>query len=68
MLHTTMVSMKTSKTPTSPWSEGCFTCAIPWAIGALPSPASFDSTPRLIPAAIAWRTVTPRNPPAAACG
>ena len=66
--QTTMVSMNTSKMPMTPCSEGCFTFAMPWAIGALPIPASFDSTPRLTPAAMTCATDAPTKPPNAAAG
>ena len=66
--QTTIVSMKTSNMPTAPCSAGCFTSAMPWAIGALPSPASLESTPRLTPAATTCAMVAPANPPTAADG
>ena len=61
--QTAMVSMNTSKMPMTPCSDGCFTLAMPWAMGALPMPASLDSTPRLTPAAMTWATDAPTNPP-----
>ena len=66
--QTTMVSTKTSKTPTRPCSDGWFTLAMPCAIGALPRPASFDSTPRLTPAATICAKPAPAKPPTAADG
>ena len=68
MEQTTIVSTKTSKMPTTPCSEGWLTFAMPCAIGALPRPASFDSTPRLMPAATIWATDAPTKPPTAADG
>ena len=41
---------------------------MPWAMGALPRPASLLRTPRLTPAAMAWATLAPMKPPAAAVG
>ena len=63
-----MVSTKTSKIPMMPCSDGCFTLAMPWAIGALPMPASFESTPRLTPVAMTCATDAPTKPPNAAAG
>ena len=66
--QSTIVSTKTSKMPTTPCSAGCRTRAMPCAMGALPRPASFESTPRLTPAEMACDTEAPTKPPSAAVG
>ena len=68
IVQTTMVSTKTSNTPDEPLLGGWFDLGDTVRDGALPSPASFERTPRLTPAAIAWLTPAPMNPPAAAAG
>src|SRR5690625_2828734 len=65
-LTTMIVSMKVCVIDTRPWRTGCEVCAAAAAIGAEPSPDSFENIPRAKPY---WMTMTktaPVNPPAAA--
>ena len=64
--QTTSVSMKVPSIAMVPWRTGSVVAAAAWAIGALPSPASFEKTPRATPKRIAAQTAAPVNPPAAA--
>ena len=61
-----IVSMNVPVIETSPCSAGHFTLAAAAAIGALPSPDSFENTPLAMPLRMAIMTVAPRNPPPAA--
>ena len=58
--------MKVPSIAMVPWRTGSVVAAAAWAIGALPSPASFEKTPRATPKRIAAQTAAPVNPPAAA--
>ena len=48
-VQTTRVSAKTSKMPRKPCLTGSVSELEAWAMGAEPSPASFENTPRLSP-------------------
>ena len=48
-VHMTTVSRKTSSMPQQPCSAGESVCAAAWIIALLPSPASFEKTPRATP-------------------
>ena len=52
---------------TSPWRTGSLVCAAAAAIGALPSPASFEKIPRATPFCIAT-SILPTAPPVIAFG
>ena len=66
--HTTKVSMNTPSMDTSPWRAGSRVFAAAAAIGAEPSPASFENTPRPTPARTTSPRVSPRIAPLAAEG
>lgn len=58
-VQTTMVSAKTSKMPKKPCFTGSRSEVEAWAIGAEPSPASFENTPRRRPQLRQARTLMP---------
>ena len=66
IVQTMIVSRKTSVTPAIPSLQGCSTIAEPWAKGAVPSPASLEYIPRVIPYWRALAITYPPVPPAAA--
>ncbi|CRH94602.1 Uncharacterised protein [Chlamydia trachomatis] len=63
-----MVSIKVPVIEINPCSTGSLVLAAAAAIGAEPSPDSFEKTPRAIPFWIASLTILPANPPIAAVG
>ena len=66
MAQTTTVSQKVPVDDTSAWRTGFFVCAAAATIGALPSPDSFENSPRAMPKRIACMIPAPRKPPTAA--
>ena len=66
IVQTIIVSRKTSVTPAIPSLQGCSTIAEPWAKGAVPSPASLEYIPRVIPYCKALAITYPPVPPATA--
>ncbi len=65
-VQTQMVSMKVPSIPTTPCRTGSWVRAAAWAMGALPSPASLENTPRATPNRRTWAMAAPVNPPVAA--
>ncbi len=68
MLHTMMVSMKTSSMPMEACTSGDSAVEAAWAMGAEPRPASLEKTPRAMPMRMAIITEAPAKPPCAAVG
>ena len=66
IVHTTNVSINTSKDPHKPCSTGCLVLLEAWTIGLVPQPASFEYTLLAIPVDITLDKVAPANPPTAA--
>ena len=64
----TKLSINVPVIETNPCSAAHSVFAAAAAIGALPSPASFEKTPRATPLRMAIDTVAPANPPTAAIG
>ena len=62
------VSIKTPIIPISACCPGLSVFAAAWAIGAEPSPASFENTPLATPNLKASLIAAPANPPTAAVG
>ena len=67
IVHITIVSINVPVIDTSPWRTGSFVCAAAAAIGAEPSPASFENMPRAMPFCIAT-VMLPTIPPVTAAG
>ena len=62
------MSQSTSITPRSPLLTGVASLSKAYAIGAVPHPASFDITPRVIPKRIAGEQRYPKKPLISAFG
>ena len=63
-----IVSMKVPIIAIVPWRTGLLVIADACAIGALPSPASFENIPLATPKRMAAQTAAPAKPPVAAIG
>ena len=64
IVQMSIVSVKTSTMPRIPWLTRSFVSTPTYAIGAEPTPASFEKTPRAAPTRIAFVNVKPAKPPA----
>ncbi len=60
-VHTTKVSIAGPNMATKPSRTGSSVFDAPWAIGAVPMPASLENAPRLIPNKINPPKTPPRN-------
>ena len=58
-VHTMMVSANTSNMPKKPCLTGSVSLLEAWAMGAEPSPASFENTPRSTPQPMHARSPMP---------
>ena len=67
MVHTTMVSRKTSIGPQTPCSDGVSTLAGEWTMAAVPKPASLEYMPLATPIFMVTK-IEPMIPPVAAEG
>ena len=67
MVHTTMVSRKTSIGPQTPCSDGVSTLAGEWTMAAVPRPASLEYIPLATPIFMVTK-IEPMIPPVAAEG
>ena len=65
--HTTTVSQNVPVLETKACRTGSLVCAAAATIGALPSPDSFEKSPRAIPKRMASAIPAPTKPPTAAC-
>jgi hypothetical protein len=62
-VHTMSVSITGPSMATRPSRIGSLVRAAPWAMTSVPTPASLEKAPRLMPI-----SMTPMKPPPAACG
>src|SRR5437899_6740483 len=62
------VSQKVPVEETGAWQTGFFVCAAAATIGALPSPDSFEKSPRATPNRMASFMVAPAKPPSMLAG
>lgn len=65
IVHTTIVSAKTSKIPHMPCFTALGSSEAACAKTELPSPASFEKTPLATPVRTAWKREYPATPPKA---
>lgn len=68
ILHSRIVSVNTSNMPQHPCAAGCFVSASACAMGAVPQPASFENSPRVIPYLMLLHNIKPPIPPTDASG